>query len=271
MLALHLAVGTRTPRAYLRRINATHDATEITVASHLRAFLTQYRTSLKGNLQSALHKPLLRVRKAQGGQSLQATVKAAVEEAVGADVIKQFPDLFNDLVDDLIANFGDTLNVTISLGAGSAIHAAVKDYLQNEAENYFSTFSDAQAQGIFRDISAAMESSQGYSVASVASKILENPVVYSGEQPISDDAWASMVARTETARATSYATQETLSALDLQTWQWNAEDSACDDCLDNDSEIVTVGDPFPSGDTEPPSHPNCRCVCLPVMDELASL
>jgi hypothetical protein len=28
-----------------------------------------------------------------------------------------------------------------------------------------------------------------------------------------------------------------------------------------------LGDEFPSGDTEPPVHPNCRCTILPVIDE----
>jgi hypothetical protein len=50
--------------------------------------------------------------------------------------------------------------------------------------------------------------------------------------------------------------------------QWYGIDP-CPICADNDGEIVALGDSFPSGDSEPPAHPNCLCTILPVLDATA--
>jgi hypothetical protein len=46
--------------------------------------------------------------------------------------------------------------------------------------------------------------------------------------------------------------------------EWNAV-QPCDLCAPNDGQVVTLGEAFDSGDTEPPAHPNCRCALLPVI------
>jgi hypothetical protein len=38
-------------------------------------------------------------------------------------------------------------------------------------------------------------------------------------------------------------------------------------CAENDGVIVSLGDSFPSGDAEPPAHPNCVCDVAPVRDD----
>jgi phosphohistidine phosphatase SixA len=41
---------------------------------------------------------------------------------------------------------------------------------------------------------------------------------------------------------------------------WDAEDDACEICLENEAEEwISSDDSFPSGDDEPPAHSNCRC------------
>lgn len=49
-------------------------------------------------------------------------------------------------------------------------------------------------------------------------------------------------------------------------WHWvTAEDEkVCPLCDANEAAgPVPIGDPFPSGDTSPPAHPNCRCAGIP--------
>jgi phosphohistidine phosphatase SixA len=42
--------------------------------------------------------------------------------------------------------------------------------------------------------------------------------------------------------------------------RWNAEDDACEECLENETEdFIDSEAPHSSGDDEPPAHPNCRC------------
>jgi len=90
-----------------------------------------------------------------------------------------------------------------------------------------------------------------------------------------DDSRAEMIARTETAfadiqgnKATYEAARE--SGIGVK-WQWvtAGDDLVSDECEMNDGEIRDIGDPFPSGATEPPQHPNCRCDCLPIVDDNA--
>jgi hypothetical protein len=50
----------------------------------------------------------------------------------------------------------------------------------------------------------------------------------------------------------------------LEKQEWAVSDP-CDICAKNDGAVVPIGTSFPSGDTQPPAHPHCRCVLLPVI------
>jgi hypothetical protein len=58
-----------------------------------------------------------------------------------------------------------------------------------------------------------------------------------------------------------------------QRWQahrrWSGRHlDPCDECAENDGEVVPIGGTFPSGDDQPPVHPHCRCALLPVIPDL---
>jgi hypothetical protein len=82
-----------------------------------------------------------------------------------------------------------------------------------------------------------------------------------------NEARAERVAVTEITRA--YATGERMAAEELRrelpdvrmtkTWVTNNDDIVCDICGQNHMEEVDIDDTFPSGDSEPPGHVNCRC------------
>ena len=77
---------------------------------------------------------------------------------------------------------------------------------------------------------------------------------------------AMTVANTEMARAMSAATVDSYRDFGVQQIEWRSLDTD-DECLDNDEGgPINLGEAFPSGDTEPPAHPNCRCSLLPVID-----
>ena len=80
---------------------------------------------------------------------------------------------------------------------------------------------------------------------------------------------AMMIARTETAFAD---TQGNIAAyaeakdagLDVKVqWLTADDDLVSEECEMNNLEIREIGDEFSSGATEPPQHPNCRCVLAP--------
>ena len=63
---------------------------------------------------------------------------------------------------------------------------------------------------------------------------------------------------------------ETYSSNGITQYEWLAEDTACDACLENASNgPYDVGSEGPGDGDSPlmPEHPNCRCVYLPVVPD----
>lgn len=85
---------------------------------------------------------------------------------------------------------------------------------------------------------------------------------------INDPEAAIMIARTETARAVSIATRDSYERSNVEQVEWLAGDG-CDICEENaDASPIGIGDTFPSGDSEPPAHPNCECALSPYFEDL---
>lgn len=85
---------------------------------------------------------------------------------------------------------------------------------------------------------------------------------------IDDPKRALTIANTEMARAMSQASMDTYRGFDVEQVEWQHSDFCdCDLCTDNeDAGPIPLGEAFPSGDTEPPAHPNCICSIAPVID-----
>lgn len=83
---------------------------------------------------------------------------------------------------------------------------------------------------------------------------------------IGDPARALTIAITEQNRAMSMATIQNYQKYEVEKMEWSGA-LPCDICAPNEGQVVTVGQPFNSGHTQPPVHPNCRCALLPVIDD----
>ena len=79
---------------------------------------------------------------------------------------------------------------------------------------------------------------------------------------------ALTIAITEGQRAKIEANVNSYAANGVEQIEWTTNDP-CPECEGNDGKIVTLGDDFPSGDTQPPVHPNCQCDVIPVMPDLS--
>ena len=79
---------------------------------------------------------------------------------------------------------------------------------------------------------------------------------------------ALTIAITEGQRAKIEANVNSYVANGVEQIEWTTNDP-CPECQDNDGKIVTLGDDFPSGDQQPPVHPNCQCDVIPVMPDLS--
>jgi hypothetical protein len=82
-----------------------------------------------------------------------------------------------------------------------------------------------------------------------------------------DSVRATMIANTEMNRAMSISAMDTYRELEVGYVEWLTTDP-CDYCSENeDAGAIPVGQEFPTGDTEPPAHPNCRCAITPAFPE----
>jgi hypothetical protein len=76
---------------------------------------------------------------------------------------------------------------------------------------------------------------------------------------------ARMVAITEVSRAMQAAAMEAYRAAGVKKVRWITRSGhPCPVCLANEAAGPRwLGEPFPSGDTMPPAHPNCECALIP--------
>lgn len=83
------------------------------------------------------------------------------------------------------------------------------------------------------------------------------------EDLLDDSDRALTIAQTEMSNAVSVASRELYEESGAELVEWIVADP-CDLCQENaDVSPIGIGDVFPSGDTEPPAHPNCVCDIAP--------
>ena len=85
---------------------------------------------------------------------------------------------------------------------------------------------------------------------------------------VANPARSLVIARTETARALVQANLVTYREANVESVEWLVADP-CEICAANDGVVVPLGEAFPSGDTEPPAHPNCVCDVAPVLSDVS--
>lgn len=86
---------------------------------------------------------------------------------------------------------------------------------------------------------------------------------------ISNPSRALTISLTEGNRAMTEANIQSFTENGVEQIEWTVTDPQDEDCLDADGEIVTIGDEFSNGYTQPPVHPNCQCAVAPVMPDLS--
>jgi hypothetical protein len=81
---------------------------------------------------------------------------------------------------------------------------------------------------------------------------------------VANPARALSIAITEQNRAISTATANRYLDAGLSQMEWLVF-QPCKICAENEGKKVSIGAPFPSGHTQPPAHPHCRCALAPVI------
>ncbi|MDB5069610.1 MAG: phage putative head morphosis protein family [Candidatus Eremiobacteraeota bacterium] len=106
---------------------------------------------------------------------------------------------------------------------------------------------------------------EGLSAADTAQRLHDAfDVIATPERTTRSDAWFDTVARTELQQAANDGQRALYEAAGIQTVRWQAAEP-CDECAAYDDEVYALDD-VPEGG--PPIHPNCRCVLVPMDEDL---
>ena len=127
-------------------------------------------------------------------------------------------------------------------------------YLQSvNADSYFKNFNKETIENLGTALSNAI--TLGLDAESAAVMIGKH---------VGSASRALTIAITEQNRAMSFSTIQRYQMAGLQKMEWAVSDP-CKICAQNENQIVEIGQPFKSNDLQPPAHPHCRCVLLPVI------
>ena len=83
-------------------------------------------------------------------------------------------------------------------------------------------------------------------------------------QHVANPVRALTIAITEQNRAMSFGSIQRYKEAELEKMEWHVS-NPCDKCAQNSGQVVVIGQAFNSGNNQPPAHPHCRCVLLPVI------
>ena len=155
-----------------------------------------------------------------------------------------------------IAITGDAFDMPTSIDLE---HSGAIAILQDRAKT---TADDATSSLLnrARDIIASKIDEPGYTLSKIKNDLMD-------ALELEADYRSERIARTEMSYAFNSAT-----VLDAQTsglvskMKWLQGPTPCDVCEPNVGEVREFGDSFPSGDVQPPVHPNCQCDIIPYFD-----
>ena len=239
----------------------------------VKDYLTVVNERFNNNSFAFLIKYFESTIKSTSSNTTKDNLKQMIKEALATNLSEDLLSVSTDMVKELtkiLAKDNDLINIDYKLVNQKAI-----DFIQNDMFNNFSTLDNDAAQGIFDTIATTMADSEvGYSISDIVSNIIssafnpadENGKMYFPSRTIDVEDWSNMVALNVTATAASESLKSIAEDAGLETYQYVANNGACDDCDEYDNEIYTIGD-----GPEPPIHPNCECVMILVQSEIQAM
>lgn len=187
-------------------------------------------------------------------------------------------DYFSDNEDDLLVaaqlDFAPLLD-NIAVLAGNEANKLIglkdpyltfnyKKQIAKNIEKFTKSMLDTDREKLINTVTNGLQ--DGLSVPEIRSQILND---FEGEYTKNQ---AQRITRTEVLRASNQATLDAFEQSGVVEGKQWVTYGATDECAQYDGQIVTLGKGFYSGgnefqDGDPPLHPNCRCVIIPIIEE----
>jgi hypothetical protein len=194
--------------------------------------------------------------------SLPAQIRPALEDAMLSGINTAMLQL--ELHDTKLIAAANTIASEFASERAAELVGMRYDVEGNLVENPNAEWaiSDTTRDKIKRVVTEAFEGET--KISDVSAKIQQ--ALQDDEAGIFTEARAMMIAQTEVANAQAGGNFEVWKKSGLvQTVKWTVSaDEPCDECAENEDQVVDLGDAFNSGDILPPAHPNCRCVLVAV-------
>lgn len=149
------------------------------------------------------------------------------------------------------------LDATGATTTFDATATAVAEFQAKRAKYFADSINQTTSDDLMSTIQDGMDNAE--SLDQISKRISD---VYQQAQDYRTD----MTARTEVAASSNFGLSQGYLQGGVQQQQWVVVDPDDADCLDNEGEVVDIGNSFASGDSYPPIHPNCMCTVIPVID-----
>jgi HK97 family phage portal protein len=133
-------------------------------------------------------------------------------------------------------------------------------FIQERAKFFAETINKTTREALLTKINEALNEGAGFDViAQTITDVYQQAYDYRTER----------IARTEVSASLNEGSIQAYKQAGIEEVEWLAvgDDRTSDACLSNDGNIRKIGDEFPSGDTQPPQHVNCRCTTVAVFKD----
>lgn len=192
--------------------------------------------------------------------------KRRAEHALAITDLGDWSILVDGIADDLDDVYADGLSEGLKLTDMGVdldrVNQRAVDWARNSAASLVIQIESNTRDMLRTTVASAIE--EGWSAARLADEIAKSPAF--------DDDRAMLIARTEIIAANNqgnlrgYRDAAATGVRVQKEWLTANDDMVSPECEENGDEgSIDLDDVFPSGDSEPPAHPNCRCSVSPVL------
>lgn len=224
-----------------------------TSTNGLKASLDTYFTAQEKEVHENVRQELKGLTKKEIKYKSATDMLFDKSEAVGAGI-----SLITPYLRDYLKGAGENATVLVGGTSFDSKTASIEAFIKQRAKYFSDSVNDTTAEDLVRSINEGMDA--GESTDEIQQRVSD---VYG----IAKDSRAVMIARTEVAASSNAGATQAYLQAGITQQEWAVVNPEDEDCLENDGDVETIGDAFPSGDDAPPVHPNCQCTLLPVFDD----
>jgi SPP1 gp7 family putative phage head morphogenesis protein len=217
------------------------------------------------------------------------TIVAGLNRNVYRWAKSAIPDAYEQGI-DLAAERLKALNVVRHVSYDAGVHTSAVNVLVNEValdmvstnigiEKFFNRFIRQTQQKLIEDAEISKQIAQGVIegqarrtvsddlLKSLREKMGDQKFIFINGRNYRPDKYAELVARTRTREATTQGTINTSLHYGMDLVQWDIHSEICEYCQQYAGRVYSISgndENFPALKEQPPLHPHCRCVLIPV-------